>query len=101
MALAILTISCLLFYSTSKYFPLQEIKWLSINRNLSIWIASALSLLSLALFTISLDFTTSLIFWMIALMTVLSAIILSVKMNVKWIWVWGGLCLLFVIIDLV
>jgi len=101
MALAILIVACLLLYATSKYFPKQGVPWVDNNKKAILWIASVLSVFSLIIFTFSNDFGTSLVFWMVAFMTLLSAIILSVKMNEKWIWVWGGLCLFFILIDLI
>lgn len=62
-------------------------------------IASVLALLSLFMFTYSYDFATSLVFWIIAFMTLLSAMILSLKMTLKSVWVWGGLCLTFILVD--
>jgi len=100
MALTILTIACFLLYATSKYFPRQDLTWLKDRRQVFVWIGSAASLLSLYLFTWSYDFATALMVWMITFATLLSAIVLSVKMNTRWIWVWGGFCLLFVLIDL-
>ncbi|MEM8892923.1 MAG: hypothetical protein AAGC88_00005, partial [Bacteroidota bacterium] len=64
-------------------------------------LASAISFFSLYLFTFSYDLATAIIIWLVALMTLLSSVILSVKLNPKWIWVWGALCLMFVIIDFV
>lgn len=100
MALAVLTIACMLFYASSKYFPFQDIPIVTKRKIGSIGLASAISLLSLLLFTRSLGFATALMVWMTAFMALLSAIILSVKMNRKWIWVWGVLSVLFILIDL-
>jgi hypothetical protein len=33
-------------------------------------------------------------------MTLLSAIILSIKINSRWIWIWGGFCFCCIIFDL-
>ena len=101
MALAILTFSCFLLYATSKYFPKQGIKLVDQHKKAVILMASALSLCSLFLFTFWYDFATALVCWIIAFMTLLSAIILSIKLNYKWIWVWGGLSLIFILIDIV
>lgn len=100
MALAILVISCFSFYSTSKYFPEYGIRtgW---NNKASLFIASALALLSLVLFNLSYDFATALIFWMLAFMAILSAVILSIKMNAKWVWIWGLFCILMILVDLI
>ncbi|MEM9328276.1 MAG: hypothetical protein AAGA85_21590 [Bacteroidota bacterium] len=100
MALTVLTIACFLLYATSKYFPMQGMSWIDRRKGLWVGIGSAMVLLSLYLFTLSYDFATALMFWMIAFMTLLSAIVVSVKLNYKSIWVWGGVCLLFVLIDL-
>ncbi|MEL7002535.1 MAG: hypothetical protein AAFN93_07345 [Bacteroidota bacterium] len=101
MALAILIISGILFYSTSKHFPLQGIAdVVNQNRNWVLIIASAFTIFSLYVFTISYDFATSFVLWVIAFITILSAVIPSVKVNTKWIWVWAGMALLLVIIDI-
>lgn len=99
MALAILTISCILFYATSRYFPLEDPRILGNKRSL-IWVASVLSLLSLFLLYEDSDLATALMVWSIALMTLLSGIILSLKINLRWIWVWTAICFLFILIDL-
>lgn len=101
MALAVLTLSCFLFYATSKYFPITEIPFVKDHKTTIILLASAISLLSLYLFTWSYDFATALIIWIIAFMTLLSAMILSIKMNIKWIWIWGGLSILFILTDVI
>lgn len=101
MAPATLTLACLLLYATSKYFPIREIGIIDDHRNKIILLAGAVSLFSLYLFSRSFDFPTALMVWMAAFMTLLSAVILSVKMNLYSIWVWGGLCLLFIVIELI
>lgn len=101
MALAVLTIACLLFYASSRYFPRQDIKLIANNKIAVLLAASAISIVSLVLFMVNNDFATSLVYWMIALMTLLSAIVLSVKLNFNWVWIWAGLCILFIIIDTV
>ena len=101
MALAILTIACFLLYATSKYFPVADVPYVKEHKTKILLLASAISLLSLFVFSNSYDFETALMIWLVAFMTLLSAIVLSVKMNTKWVWVWGGLCVLFILIDFV
>ncbi|MEM7509491.1 MAG: hypothetical protein AAF388_01080 [Bacteroidota bacterium] len=101
MALAILTIACFLLYATSKYFPVADVHYVKEHKTKIILLASAISFLSLFVFSNSYGFETALMIWLVAFMTLLSAIILSVKMNIKWVWVWGGLCVLFILIDFV
>lgn len=101
MALATLTLACLLLYATSKYFPIRKIKVIDDHRTKVILLAGAISLFSLYLFSRSFDFSTALMVWTVAFMTLLSAVILSVKMNAHSIWVWGGLCFLFILIELI
>jgi len=100
MALTTLTLACFLLYGTSKYFPIEGIEVLKEHRGKIVLLASAISLFSLFLFNRSFDFSTSLMIWMSAFMMLLSAIILSVKMNEKSVWMWGAFCLLFILIDL-
>ncbi|MEL6719289.1 MAG: hypothetical protein AAFP82_11280 [Bacteroidota bacterium] len=99
MALSILLLACFLFYGTSKYFPIQY-DFVKDHKTKLLILASVVSLLSLYLFTSSFDFATALMIWILASMTLLSAVILSVKMNTKWLWLWGFVALLFIIIDL-
>ncbi|MEM9834675.1 MAG: hypothetical protein AAF944_28895 [Bacteroidota bacterium] len=99
MALAVLTLACLLLYATSRYFPSDSVAWTKRHQAKVTVMASVISLVSLYLFTLSYDFSTALMFWLIAFMTLLSAIILSVKINTNWMWVWWIICLLFIIVD--
>jgi len=101
MALATLTLSCFMFYVTSKYFPKQGIRVIDDYKKQALLIASAFSFVSLALFTSTYDFATAFVVWLIAWITLFSAIILSIKMNFKWVWVWGSMCIIFILIDLV
>ena len=103
MALTSLTIACLLFYSTSRYFPLSE----DLQKNVSVvknWILSTavvLLLLSLWWFTFEFDGVTAFVIWLTAVMTILSALILTVKLNIRWLYCWAVLCVLFIIIDFI
>ncbi|MEL6562262.1 MAG: hypothetical protein AAFQ94_29085 [Bacteroidota bacterium] len=101
MALAILTIACFLFYTTSKYFPRQDLKIFRQNKKYTLLIAGALLLFSLVIFTFTSDFATSLVTWMVSFMMVMSAMILSVKLNFRWVWLWGAVSVLFILIDFV
>lgn len=103
MALTLLTISCLLFYSTSKYFPLSADlqKKISDIKNWIIGAAIVLMLLSLWSFTFEFDGVTAFVIWLTAVMTILSALILTVKLNTRWLYCWAVLCVLFIIIDLI
>ncbi len=100
MALAVLTLACFLLYAPSRYFPSDRVAWIKRHQVTVTVMSSALSLVSLYLFTLSYDFATSLMFWLVAFMTLLSVIILSLKLNFNWVWGWGLICLLFMIIDL-
>ena len=101
MALTVLIIACFLFYLPSKYFPLKVNKPLAIPKRIINSIASVGALLSLFIFTFSFDFPTALIIWLTAFMTLLSAIIISLKVSKQWVWVWGVVSLLFIIIDFI
>lgn len=100
MALAVLTLSCFLLYATSKYFPFKELAWIKKKSEMVMVIATAISFASLYLFTYTYNFETAILVWMVAFMTILSAVILSIKMNKKWIWVWSTLSVLFILIDI-
>ena len=103
MALTALTLSCLLLYSTSKYFPLREDlqKKISALKNVIIGVAIVLLLLSLWWFTFEFDGTTAFVIWLTALMTILSALILTVKLSLRWLYCWAVLCVLFMVIDFI
>ena len=100
MALAVLILACFMFYGTSRYFPRQDISLLKEHKTSIMVLAGAISLLSLYLFSHRFDGATALLVWLTAFMTLLSAIILSVKMNVNWGWAWGGVCVLSILFDL-
>lgn len=99
MALATLILACLLFYSTSKYFPFEKLAIVRTRKYLVIGVACTLAFSSFYLFIIQIDFATALMIWMIAFMTILSAMIISLKISFHWIWMWGALSLFFVVID--
>lgn len=101
MALAALLISCFLFYASSKFFPIAYwSEFLKPYKTIANAAAAALAFLSLFLLTYPFEFPTALLVWMTALMTLLSAVILSVKINTQWLWFWGVIGLLFILIDL-
>lgn len=100
MALTILTIACFLFYASSKYFPDHGIALLQWKQKTLILIASALALLSLFIMDSTDGFATAFTVWLVAFMTLLSAVIISIKLSLKWTWVWAGVCLVFILTDL-
>ena len=101
MALTILTLSCFLFYLTSKYFPSdQKIRSMTVKHKTKIMVIAVL-MLFISLVTFYKDFTgvTAWVMWLTALMTILSALILTVKFHIKWLYGWLGLCIIFLIFD--
>ncbi len=99
MALTLLILASILFYSTSRYFPLEQLKMTGQFRAIAILVAAAICFMSLYLFSISYDLTTALMIWMIAIMTLLSSVVLSVKLYPKSIWAWGTISMFIVILD--
>lgn len=99
MALSILTIACLLLYASSKYFPL-EIGVVQKYKVKVLFLASLLLLVSGYLFTFWYDGISSWAIWSVAVMTVLSCIVLSIRMNTKWLLVWCLAPIIFLIIEL-
>lgn len=100
MALTILTIACFLLYASSKYFPPHGIDLLKGKQKILITIGSALAFLSLILISNADGFATGFTVWLIAFMTLLSAMIISMKLSFKWTWVWAGVCMIFILTDL-
>ncbi|MEM7575474.1 MAG: hypothetical protein AAF433_21400 [Bacteroidota bacterium] len=101
MALAILTLACGLFYASSaKYFPLREVSFLQENRRILLPLGGVVALLAFYFFYRQYDFATALMIWSVGLMALLSAIIVSVKMNQQWIWAWGALSVISLLTDL-
>ncbi len=103
MALTLLIIACFLLYLPSRYFPVSENIHMKIGKQRIKIMSGAVMLLMLSLtaFTWTYDGLTAFTVWLIALMTTLSALILTVKLNPKWLYGWGALCVLFVITDLI
>ena len=85
---------------TSKYFPVSKIEVVRKNTIKTLFVASAVLILSLYLFSIEFSFITAFVVWLIAFMTLMSLIVLSIKMNDKWIWGWSLFSISSLIIDL-
>ena len=101
MALSVLILSCFLFYLSSKYFPLGE-EYVKVLRSKRVTInigATILLAVSLWMFRFDFDAVTAFVIWLTALMTILSAIILTVKLSVKWLYAWGVLCVFLLLLD--
>lgn len=101
MAVSMLIVSCFLFYLTSKHFPLPEKKLKKIatqKLNLNI-LAMVLAVTSLMLFLVQFNWVTMLVMWLTTLTTSLSGVILSIKLNIMWVYLWSLLALLFLAID--
>ncbi|MEM8967048.1 MAG: hypothetical protein AAGE93_11570 [Bacteroidota bacterium] len=103
MGLTILTLACLLLYVTSKYFPVVGGIQASVIKHKSrvLLIGILLLVISLIAFSQHYDVLTTFIVWLTALMTILSALILTIKISLKWLYGWGALCVLFLIIDFI
>ncbi|MEM9859477.1 MAG: hypothetical protein AAF843_19140 [Bacteroidota bacterium] len=100
MALATLTIACLLFYTTSEYSPIGNNTVIAKQKWVILSVASAIAFLSFYIFIVSHGFATAIVIWTIAFMTLLSSIIVSVKMNPKWLWLWTVFCIFIMLLDL-
>ncbi|MEM6346184.1 MAG: hypothetical protein AAF927_20005 [Bacteroidota bacterium] len=101
MALAVLTIACFLSYSTSRYFPMEAFDFGKKQPKVVLAISVAIAFVALFLFSADYDFATALIIWLAAYMAILSSIVVSLKLNVKSVWLWGAFSLLAIVIDLV
>lgn len=101
MALTILTLSCFLYYASSRYFPEHSIALLKGKQKALISIASVMALISLFLMSSADGFATGFTVWLIAFMTLLSAVIISIKLSFSWTWFWGGVCLVFILTDFI
>ena len=101
MAVSILIVACLLCYLTSKHFPLSGERLMKMARQKPLLniLAIILAVTSLVLFYGHFNGVTAFVVWLTALMTILSAVILSVKLNVKWVYFWSVVVLLFMIVD--
>jgi len=86
---------------TSKYFPLDENSRLSIKKSKTEITLVAVGLLCTSLYFFSRNYAiaTALVIWIFAFVAILSTLIITMKFNVKWIYVWGILCILFLTID--
>ncbi|MEM9981923.1 MAG: hypothetical protein AAF734_05465 [Bacteroidota bacterium] len=100
MALTVLILACLLSYTTSRYFPKHNVTWVKENRVIVQVLANGLLLLSLWLLTFDYNGAAAFIIWLIAWMTVLSALILTTKLSLKWLYLWGMVSVLLLIIDI-
>lgn len=101
MALTILTLACFLYYASSRYFPEHNIALLKDKQKILILVASALALISLFIMSSTDGFATGFTVWLIASMTLLSAVIISIKLSFSWTWFWGGVCFVFILTDFI
>ncbi|WKN42995.1 hypothetical protein [Tunicatimonas pelagia] len=101
MELTILVLSCLLFYAPSRYFPVDSILRVNIAQYRKVMLigATLLLLVSFASFYQTYDGFTAFAIWLTAGTTILSALILTVKLDLRWLYGWGMLCVLFLITD--
>ncbi|MDN5217295.1 hypothetical protein QQ020_34800 [Fulvivirgaceae bacterium BMA12] len=92
MAITTTIIACLLLYGTSKYFP-EGLATIGIplrkNRKLVLLVSILFLGWSVWSFTSMYDTPTAIIVWAVVLMTVLSALVLSVKTHPNWLVFWG------------
>lgn len=94
-----LIIGCLFLYATSKYYPVQ-IELLRRWKMVVLFGSSSLILWAWYLFTKHYDTATAWMVWLIALITILACIILSIKMHPKATWFWGMISVLFILLDI-
>ncbi|MEM8901703.1 MAG: hypothetical protein AAGC85_26580, partial [Bacteroidota bacterium] len=76
------------FYASSKHFPYLKWNPLTDKRMISDLLGIVFSLISLYLFIQTYGAATGTITWIIALTTILSGIILSIKLKPNSIWLW-------------
>ena len=94
MAITTTIIACLLLYGTSKYFP-EGLATIGIplrkNRKPALLVGILFLGGSIWSFTLMYDTPTAIIVWSVVLMTVLSALVLSIKTHPNWLVFWGVL----------
>jgi hypothetical protein len=100
MAMSALIISCMLFYSVSKYFPLKIPKIFRVKKALIVAVSFAFAFLSLYVLTYEYDPVTALVIWIVAVMTLLSCIVLTLTLYKISFYAWIALCFFLFFLDL-
>ena len=101
MALTVLIIACFLLYSTSRYFTgPSPLRLVGARKTVTI-ISILLLVISFWLLALDYDTTTTIFIWIISLMTILSSIILTIKLTINWLYVWVGICGVLLMLDFI
>jgi len=101
MALALLIMASLLFYLTSKHFPLGPAPAQLVARYKLYINGLAVVLAVAALWPLYQRYNglTAFVMWFTALSSILSLLIVSIKINRAWYYLWPGVAAVLLIVD--
>ncbi|MEM6264654.1 MAG: hypothetical protein AAGI38_19235 [Bacteroidota bacterium] len=103
MAVALTFLASLLLYGTSRYFP-EELSWvhkpLTKYDSLAVLMGTALLFLSLWFFAQEYRMLTACVIWAVVVATVLSSLVISVKISPKSLFIWSGFAVVIAIVDI-
>ncbi len=101
MALLFITGSALLFYSTSKYFPLSLQDKFALQRNLGRSIGGLFWIIGMVLFARSMSASTAVIVSLVTWMTILPMLIYSLTLYPKSWKGWITICVVIAVLDMI
>lgn len=101
MALLLLLIASYLFYRTSKYFPVRSMKYkIKLSKNQLKSIAALMVLAVWWFLYLEYGAFSAVIYLLFAMGTLMSALVISLKLSPKWNYVWAAIGILFLLVDL-
>lgn len=103
MYITLIVLASLAFYLPSKYFPRIPLANWEPHQNPRLYRFAGLVLLVAALWSLSLryDGPTGLVVWLCLIMLILPALVMTLTLGWKWLYGWGTLVLLSLLIDFV
>ena len=100
MVLLILLLASYLYYMGSKYFPGSSMKSrLKLTKYQLNSVASLLVLVAWWLLYLEYEVLTAFIYLLFAIGTLLSALVITLKLSMKWNYVWAAIGLLSLLVD--
>jgi len=100
MVLLLLLVASYLYYMGSKYFPVSSMKSkLRLTKSQLNSVASLFVLAAWWLLYLEYEALTAFIYLLFGIGTLMSALVIMLKLSMKWNYVWAAIGLLFLIVD--
>lgn len=102
MVLLLLLVASYLYYMGSKYFPVSSVRSkIKLTKYQLISVASLLVLAAWWHLYLEYEAFTAIVYLLIAMGTLMSALMISLKLSPRWNYIWAAIGILFLIVDFV